>query len=140
MDGGEEGVHTMKRLLAALAVLALLAALSSGCGGDGNGTTEPERDEVTEDEVIVEEPEDGGEIFTLAELAEFDGMDGRPAYAAVDGVVYDITGSPLWPEGDHTPCGLDAMAGRDLSEEIGQSPHGRAIFTENDIPVVGTLE
>ncbi|MBN2026739.1 MAG: cytochrome B5 [Actinobacteria bacterium] len=78
--------------------------------------------------------------FTLAELGEFDGMDGRPAYVAVDGVVYDITDSALWPEGDHSPCGLDAIAGRDLSEVIGESPHGRDIFAENGIPVVGTLE
>ena len=138
----------MKRVLVIIIALALMAVFFAGCGD--NGATEPE-DEVADEEVVVEEPsEDDGVVveepaddedtYTLAELAEFDGMDGRPAYVAVDGVVYDITDSALWPEGDHSPCGLDAMAGRDLSEVIGESPHGRDIFTENGIPVVGTLE
>jgi len=137
----------MKRVLVIIIALALMAVFFAGCGD--NGATEPE-DEVADEEVVVEEPSedeemaeepvDGEDTFTLAELAEFDGMDGRPAYVAVDGVVYDITDSPLWPEGDHSPCGLDAMAGRDLSEVIGESPHGRNIFIENGVPVVGTLE
>ena len=137
----------MKRLLVTLAVLTLLALFFTGCGD--NGATEPEG-EVADEEVMVEEPSeeedmaeepaDDEDTFTLAELAEFDGMEGRPAYVAVDGVVYDITDSALWPEGDHSPCGLDAMAGRDLSEVIGESPHGRDIFIEHGIPVVGTLE
>jgi predicted heme/steroid binding protein len=29
--------------------------------------------------------------FTLEELAEFDGREGRAAYVAYEGVVYDIT-------------------------------------------------
>ena len=31
--------------------------------------------------------------FTLEELAEFDGREGRPAYVAYDGMVYDVTES-----------------------------------------------
>jgi len=137
----------MRKLMVMMIALALMAVFFAGCGD--NGATEPE-DEVADEEVVVEEPSqeedmaeepaDDEDTFTLAELAEFDGMEGRPAYVAIDGVVYDITGSALWPEGEHSPCGLDAMAGRDLSEVIGESPHGRDIFIENGIPVVGTLE
>jgi predicted heme/steroid binding protein len=113
----------MRKILMLLAAASLLFGLIAGCGEEGG-----------------EAPEDGEKVFTLEELAEFDGMDGRSAYVAVDGVVYDITGSPLWPEGDHRPCELEAMAGQDLTEQIGQSPHGQAIFTDHDIPVVGRLE
>ena len=39
--------------------------------------------------------------FTLAQLAQYDGQNGQPAYVAVDGVVYDVTNSPAWPNGRH---------------------------------------
>ncbi len=113
---------------------ATLALFLWGCGGasgtEGNGTAIPEKPESVE--------EGGGRVFTLAELAEFDGKGGKPAYIAVDGVVYDLSGSATWPEGKHTPCNLGAMAGRDLSEELKQAP---ARMRENlkRFPVVGTL-
>ena len=40
-------------------------------------------------------------IFTPEELAEFDGRDGKPAYVAYDGLVYDVSGGPTWIAGDH---------------------------------------
>lgn len=64
-----------------------------------------------------------GEVtFTVDELAGFDGKDGRAAYVAVDGVVYDLTGSRSWPDGNHSLCNLGAMAGKDLSEEMKKAP------------------
>ena len=33
--------------------------------------------------------------FTLAQLAQYDGQNGQPAYVAVDGVVYDVTNSRM---------------------------------------------
>ncbi len=79
-----------------------------------------------------------GRVITLDELAQFDGKDGRPAYIAVDGVVYDLSGSAIWPEGKHTPCNLGAMAGRDLSEELNQAPARMREYLKR-FPVVGTL-
>lgn len=59
--------------------------------------------------------------FTLEELKQYDGREGRPAYIAYKGKVYDVTDSYLWIEGDHQG---QHVAGKDLSEEIPFAPHG----------------
>ena len=73
--------------------------------------------------------------MTLEELARFDGREGRPAYAAVSGTIYDFSASPLWPTGLHQ--GLH-QAGADLTEELQSAPHVRALIER--FPVVGQLE
>ncbi|NLW10414.1 MAG: hypothetical protein GX028_00155 [Clostridiaceae bacterium] len=71
---------------------------------------------------------DNEKVFTLAELAEFDGQDGRSAYIAVDGVVYDVTDIPQWAGGSH--AGGEILAGKDYSEEIRSiSPHGTSMLS-----------
>ncbi len=75
--------------------------------------------------------------FTLEELSHYDGQDGRPAYAAVNGVIYDLTQSRLWRGGVHDPSHGMATAGRDLTEVIKKSPHGTK--TLKNFPVVGKL-
>ena len=127
----------MKKVLAMLMVLSLLvllAAVLAGCGNGGSETTAPADGGTVDEKPVVE-----GKTFTLAELAEFNGKSGKPAYVAVDGVVYDVTGSAQWPEGDHTPCNLDAMAGRDLSRILDQAPTRMRGYIEAR-PVVGTLQ
>lgn len=39
--------------------------------------------------------------FTLEELANFDGTNGKPAYVAVNGIVYDVTLSASWGGGSY---------------------------------------
>ena len=73
--------------------------------------------------------------MTLAELAQNNGRDGRPAYVAVNGTVYDVTASPRWQNGLHPP---DHHAGQDLTEELATAPHVRAVVER--FPVVGTLD
>jgi predicted heme/steroid binding protein len=76
--------------------------------------------------------------FTLAELAAHDGREGRPAYAAVDGIVYDLSPSQFWSGGEHAVCDLSARAGRDLSDEITLAPsYMRSMLA--GMPQVGTL-
>ncbi len=73
--------------------------------------------------------------MTLAELRKCDGREGRPAYVAVNNVIYDVTSSSYWAEGNH----LDAhRAGADLTNELAKAPHVRSIVER--FPVVGTLE
>ncbi len=59
--------------------------------------------------------------FTLEELAKYDGKDGKPAYLAYKGKVYDVSDSPFWMGGDHLGA---HQAGKDLTEEIELAPHG----------------
>lgn len=67
--------------------------------------------------------------FTREELATFNGKDGSPAYVAFKGVVYDVTDSAMWGDGDHE--GMH-FAGADLTEEHGDAPHDVYVtdFTE----------
>ena len=75
--------------------------------------------------------------LTRKQLSEFNGQDGRPAYVAVNGVIYDLTQSRLWRGGVHAPGHGRAKAGRDLTELIKESPHGDKHL--KDFPVVGRL-
>lgn len=72
--------------------------------------------------------------FTLEELAEYDGKEGRPAYIAYKGKVYDVSESWLWEDGDHQ--GLHE-AGKDLTADMGDAPHEEDSIL--DMPVVGEL-
>jgi predicted heme/steroid binding protein len=72
--------------------------------------------------------------FTMEELKRYDGKDGRPAYVAYKGKVYDVTDSPLWASGDHQ--GLHE-AGRDLTAEITEAPHGEETLA--NMKMVGVL-
>ena len=61
-------------------------------------------------------------IFTLEELKKFNGKNGNKAYVAVNGIVYDVTHSKLWKNGEHKG---QHEAGKDLTYEITElSPHG----------------
>jgi predicted heme/steroid binding protein len=73
--------------------------------------------------------------MTAAELAKHDGKDGRKAYIAVNGTIYDVTDSPRWEDGLHPP---DHQAGQDLTEELTKAPHVRAVVER--FPVIGNLE
>jgi len=72
--------------------------------------------------------------FTLEELKKYDGRDGRPAYIAFKGKVYDVTDSYLWIDGDHQG---QHVAGKDLTKEIDLAPHGEE--TLERVKLVGVV-
>lgn len=82
-------------------------------------------------EGAVREPE---KVFTMTELAGFDGRQGQPAYVAYKGLVYDVSGSSLWLDGDHQ--GMHT-AGEDLTEAMADAGHGDEVLAR--FPVVGRL-
>jgi predicted heme/steroid binding protein len=71
--------------------------------------------------------------YTLSELAAFDGRDGRSAYVAYKGVVYDLTDSPMWSGGGHEDV---HKAGADMTLEHDDAPHDVYV---TDFPEVGRL-
>ena len=73
--------------------------------------------------------------LTCEELNRSDGKDGRPAYVAHEGKVYDVSASKYWRAGLHMKR---HAAGGDLSAEIHGAPHGPEVFDR--IPQVGTLK
>ncbi|WP_295745535.1 cytochrome b5 domain-containing protein [uncultured Limosilactobacillus sp.] len=72
--------------------------------------------------------------FSKEELAQFNGQNGQPAYVAVDGTVYDVSGKAAWQGGKHH----GNLAGRDLTDVLWKkSPHKDSVLT--GLPVVGKL-
>lgn len=136
-------MRTPASAVLALLVVALLGLAACGQGGSdttepttqvtGTSTTQQSGSESTSSTLPAEEA-----VFTLEDLAQFDGKDGNPAYVAVDGAVYDVSDSSKWPSGRHSSCNLGAMAGQDLSETIQKAPANmRALLGK--MPVVGRL-
>jgi predicted heme/steroid binding protein len=72
--------------------------------------------------------------FTLGVLKQYDGKEGRAAYIACNGKVYDVTSDYLWTDGDHQG---EHTAGKDLTEEMKLAPHGEE--TLERIKQVGIL-
>lgn len=61
-----------------------------------------------------------GGLFDPSTLDAFDGKEGRPAYIAFKGNVYDVSGLEHWKGGTH----FKHMPGTDLTEAIQRAPHG----------------
>lgn len=131
------GRYPLWLMVMGLAVLLILAGCSSP---EPVVVPEPEVPQDVE-EPAAETPEppeavnlEDLPVFTLEELAEYDGLDGRPAYVAVDGLVYDFSELERWAGGEH----FDYQAGQDLTVALHEeSPHGDIVLDR--APVVGRL-
>lgn len=74
------------------------------------------------------------QTFTLDELSKYNGENDTKAYVAYKGLVYDITNHPKWINGKHN----GNTAGTDLTDAIGNSPHGDSKF--KSLEIVGTIK
>lgn len=75
-------------------------------------------------------------VFTERELRRYDGEQGRPAYIACAGVVYDVSGCPRWRAGLHERL---HFAGLDLTRALRQAPHAADVFGRPCVRRVGVL-
>jgi len=75
-----------------------------------------------------------GDKFTPTELSNFDGKEGRPAYFAYKGKVYDVSASRLWIDGIHMK---KHISGQDLTEGLKAAPHGEEKIFQ--MPLIGEL-
>jgi len=73
--------------------------------------------------------------FTREELSKYDGKDGRAAYVAYKGKVYDVSQSFHWKKGIHQ---VMHNAGCDLTEAFTRAPHSPNLLDK--FPVVGELK
>ncbi len=76
-----------------------------------------------------------GGVFDPLSLSRFDGKEGRPAYIAFEGKVYDVTGLNLWGDGVHMKR---HTSGSDLTPSLAKAPHGCEKIEA--LEVVGTYD
>ena len=125
-----------KRLLLLIVLIFSLFLFACGNGNDENGVKNgvengAENGVENDDNDHADLP-----VMTMEEVEENDGRDGSNAYVVVDGIVYDVTESDLWPDGEHQG---QHQAGQDLTTEIMEdSPHG--LRTLDNVPAIGRIE
>ncbi|MDR0373503.1 MAG: cytochrome B5 [Nitrososphaerota archaeon] len=71
---------------------------------------------------------------TRQELEANNGKDGKPAWIAYQGKVYDVSESSFWLDGEHMSM---HNAGKDLTEDLEMAPHRDETFSR--IKIVGEL-
>ncbi len=76
----------------------------------------------------------GKQDLTIEELHSFDGKEGRPAFVAYKGKIYDVSHSKLWKDGSHA---RKHLAGHDLTDALKTAPHAEDKVTA--MPEVGSL-
>jgi predicted heme/steroid binding protein len=73
--------------------------------------------------------------YSKTELARCDGKEGRLAWIAWRGKIYDVSESFLWKSGRHMAM---HEAGSDLTDVLDQAPHGEDMLER--VPVIGILD
>ncbi|HWT77048.1 MAG TPA: cytochrome b5 domain-containing protein [Mobilitalea sp.] len=79
-------------------------------------------------------PEPKLRVISPEELADNDGSNGKPAYVAVNGNVYDVTDAIRWAGGTH----FGLYSGRDLSNEFMACHNGMSDILKM-LPQIGTI-
>lgn len=79
-------------------------------------------------------PQNIQRVFTIDELATYNGKNGRPAYVAVNGIVYDVTNNRAWAAATH----FALTAGKDYTKEFASCHAGQQSILAT-LPIVGRL-
>lgn len=113
-------------------VVAVILMLTAGYYLFYPQTMESDDEKLTraissEEQLIMEE-----NVFSQEKLAQYNGKNGMNAYIAVNGIVYDV--GDKWKDGRHH--GLEA--GKDLTQEFLDSPHGHTMLGK--LKIVGRYQ
>jgi|GEM_PF-612838 len=136
----------MKKQILFLTSLSLLTTmLLAGCTGQRSQPPSNQSIQgLSQNESSAQAKTDNGRDasnlmeFTREELAQYDGTDGKPAYVAVNGLVYDVTNNKGWRDGVHSPWSYKGVAGCDLTYYLSKAPAShRQKDSFANIPVVG---
>jgi predicted heme/steroid binding protein len=123
----------MKKYLILFSILLVTLAIFAGCTSD-----EPSKEvttEVTSEMTTV--ADEALPVFTLEELAKYDGQNGNPVYVGYEGKVYDVSSVEEWKNGTHRGR---IKAGQDLTDVLNnEAPHSSQRLKDN-APIVGILE
>lgn len=68
------------------------------------------------------------------ELSAYNGMNGKPAYVAVNGVIYDVSNESTWGGASH----FGLVAGKDLTVQFNSCHKTEAVLSK--LPKVGILK
>ena len=71
--------------------------------------------------------------YTRAMLALRNGRDREEIWIALDGLIYDVTDSRLWREGQH----YEHWAGQEMDKELEDAPHNKEVVEK--FKIVGRL-
>ncbi|MEK6793881.1 MAG: hypothetical protein AABZ39_03840 [Spirochaetota bacterium] len=114
----------MKTVLSILVMLGTVVSLSAQCP-NAAGKCAPNTTDVKSDTKELR--------LTIKELAAFNGKNGKSAYVAVDGIIYDVSGVEAWKDGAHK----EGKAGTDISALIRNAPHKITVLGKRT--VVGSI-
>lgn len=116
------------KILFVILLITVLAACSSQL--DNTEETPP----IVEDPAGDADQSDEALELTLTEMKKYNGQNGKPAYIAIDGIIYEVTDVSHWKGGTHN----GQKAGVDLTESLNGAPHGKEVL--DGLKKVGNIE
>ena len=68
-------------------------------------------------------------VYTRSQLSLRNGQDKPEIWIAYKGLVFDVTSSRLWRQGQH----YEHWAGQDLTDELEDAPHNEFVFDKFEV-------
>lgn len=120
-----------------LFIVLSIALFTTGCTAKTKQTTDCD---MTGSSMSTEadcDMNNSPKVFTLAELAKYNGENGKPVYIGVNSVVYDVTSYDKWKEQLFTSSNDSIVAGRDLSQYVTNIETSKKLL--DNLPRVGAF-
>lgn len=83
---------------------------------------------------MPEQPPQNLPVYSRQQLALRNGQDRAEIWVAYKGLIYDVSDSRLWKNGQH----YEHWAGQDLTHELADAPHTAHVFDK--FKAVGKVE